>query len=209
MRNFLSANLFLICILLFGSCKKDFYDRLEGEEKNIIVSELKKPIPNDTTCIYKTGVDAYGQYISGLLIIKSLKEDDYRLVFTTEMGLKLFDFEFDDGEFIVHYCMQKLNKKPVISLLEKDFSLLLGRNMIGENMKFGLGKHGPVFYRKVENEIWAINTTAEGRFMSVVTYSEKGKDKLTILYKIDDQIPENISLEHQNLNLKIGMKLLE
>lgn len=210
MRNFLFGNLFLACILFFSSCKKDYYASLVGQEQKVMVSDLQKPIPADTTCIYKTGVDAYGQYLSGLLIIKSLKEDNYRLVFTTEMGLKLFDFEFKDEEFVVHYCMEKLNKKPVLNLLEKDFSLMLAREVLGDKEVKKVQNQDKIEYHwKAENEIRTYYTFQSGRTYAVIARSPKGNVKVSIDYQSGALIPENVKLVHKNLNLKMKLKLLK
>jgi len=104
----------------------------------------------DSTQLFNMQIDFRKNHWSGLLLIKSVELDNYRLVFTTHFGMSLFDFEFDKGLFRINYCMEALNKKRVIQLLENDFRILLFLNL-------NTGGNASNIYRHKTNPILEIN----------------------------------------------------
>lgn len=209
MRNLVSGS-FCLLVLLAAACSRKLYPEAQGQEIILSADEFSKPVPADTTLIYKTGVDAYGRYLSGLLIIKSYNGDDYRLVFTTEMGMKLFDFEFKDNKFHVHYCFDKLNKKPVIRLLEKDFSMMLCRNAYGAKARI-VDTKSYLLEQPRTKELWKIVPRTDSRSAeSIHSLNPEGKPKCFIKYVYrEGQCPDMIYIEHENLNLKMQLELLK
>lgn len=212
MRNLPFVSFLLVALLIAGvSCGKKLYSETRNPERALTGSEWRTPVPSDTTLIYKTGVDAYGRYISGLLIIKSSDSDDYRLVFTTEMGMKLFDFEFREDKFLVHYCFDKLNKKPVIRLLEKDFSMMLFRDVRDQKVKVSAVEGLVRYLMKRDDELWRISIDPDSRTpVSLESLSPKGKDKRVIKYVYrGEPCPSEIHIDHANLDLKMRLDLLK
>lgn len=209
MKNLVSGSLCLL-VLFTTACSKKLYTEIQGQEVLLSAEEFIKPVSDDTTLIYKTGVDAYGRYLSGLLIIRSYDSDNYRLVFTTEMGMKLFDFEFKDNKFHVHYCFDKLNKRPVIRLLEKDFSMMLLRNTYTFNAKI-LDKKSYLSEQVQDKEYWKIVVDADTRIVkNMYSQSPEGKIKCAINYLyLEEPCPYKIFIEHQNLDLKMQLELLK
>jgi len=87
------------------------------------------------TSWYHAGVDVAGNHISGLLLIKNMPDSSNRVVFTNEAGITFFDFGFsNDGSFVIHSIIRKLNKRPVVRTLRKDFELILA-------LPFGKGSY--------------------------------------------------------------------
>lgn len=206
MRNLILSS-FLLCAL-FTSCSKDLFKSSISESAILQPHDIVKPISNDTTVIYKTAVNAYGRYLSGLLIIKSFANDDYRMVFTTETGMKLFDFEFKQDKFLVHYCMEMLNKKPVVNLLRDDFSLMLTRGFIGKEAKQITQEGVDYHFLKSDNELWFVSPVGDN-IKYIKSTSPKGNDKLVIEYiYTDSTLPAQIKLVHKNLNLDMKLDIL-
>jgi hypothetical protein len=106
----------LISIVFFiASCGSAYKDltRTTGD-----VSCITKFKPAVTTVLYNTSVDAAGNHLSGLLIMKTMPDSSLRLVFSSETGFKFFDFEFSQRTFIVHYMilrMERGNKKKMVT----------------------------------------------------------------------------------------------
>ncbi|HQY12763.1 MAG TPA: hypothetical protein PK133_11145, partial [Ferruginibacter sp.] len=76
--------------------------------------------------LYSTTVDVSGNHLSGLLLVKKMPDSSTRMVFSSEMGLSFFDFEFSaDGNFKVYSIIKKMNRKAVIKTLRHDFELVL------------------------------------------------------------------------------------
>ena len=106
MRILLLSSLFFLL-----SCSKTTTNSLYVGPKNACLQLLK---PNIKSVLFNTQVDILNHHLSGLLLMKQLNNDTTRIVFTNEMGLKYFDFEFTSNDFNVIYCMKKLNRKIVI-----------------------------------------------------------------------------------------------
>jgi hypothetical protein len=76
--------------------------------------------------LFNTGIDLMKNHYSGLMVVKPEGIDAHRVVFITEVGLKVFDMEFRPDSMVrVHYMMDVLNKKALVNTLSKDLSLLL------------------------------------------------------------------------------------
>jgi hypothetical protein len=115
--------LFSSSILLL-SCASD-YRHLTAIPVDVNCVSKIAPRPIHTSW-YQASVDVAGNHISGLLLIKNMPDRSKRVVFTNEAGISFFDFGFSsDGKFTVHAIIKKLNKKPVVQILQKDFELIL------------------------------------------------------------------------------------
>jgi hypothetical protein len=76
--------------------------------------------------LFKADIDIYRNHFSGMMLIKPVNETSYRVVFITEVGIKIFDIEFfRDGDFRLHYCIEKLNKRFLIKTLKSGIGLMI------------------------------------------------------------------------------------
>ncbi len=107
------AGLPLLLIILFclNGCS---FGLLEGYQKTEQVSMA--PVSwfktDSDHLLMNTTIDVMKNHFSGLMVIKTLTNGGYRVVFITEVGLKIFDMEFVPGETVkVYYLMDALNKK--------------------------------------------------------------------------------------------------
>lgn len=65
-------------------------------------------------------------HFNGMLIVKEMREGEVRIISTTYFGLSLFDISIrKTGEFIVNKCIEPMQRKSLLKLLERDFKLLL------------------------------------------------------------------------------------
>jgi len=75
--------------------------------------------------VYKANITVYDNDFSGIFIVKKIDEANYRIVFTTEIGNKVFDFSFINDTFKVNNILEDMNKALLINILKKDFSALV------------------------------------------------------------------------------------
>lgn len=71
--------------------------------------------------IYKAKINFGEKSFGGIFVVKKFGPEHHRVVFTTELGNKLFDFSFIKNEFRINFILSEMNKKILISLLKKDF----------------------------------------------------------------------------------------
>lgn len=157
--------------------------------------------------VYKAKIDVYGNYFGGIMVFKKLGNEHHRMVFTTEFGAKIFDFEFKNQKFIKNYVVKKLDKKIIINTLRKDFQLLL-QEKHDINAKFVRGQK--YLYRSNYNKKWKFcveNATTQQ--LEKIIYAHKFKEKIIISFQnITDNVAREIALQHKNIRLHIDLKMI-
>src|SRR6478672_10112312 len=122
--------LLLISTLLFQlvSCKP--YQVQDAVTKQTSIKEFKNPYFDNPEIdyVYKAQIEVYGNKLGGIFVAKKISDSVHRVVFTTEFGNKLMDFQLSDNDFKVNYIIEQLDKKIVLNTLEDDFRLLLKVN---------------------------------------------------------------------------------
>ncbi len=211
-------NLALISILIIGlnACIPATYCKLKKEESP--KQELFQPLfGNDfQKALYKAKIELFGNYFSGLLIIKHMPDSSYRFVFTNELGMKFFDFGISISEdqkknFKVHYCFSALNRKSLLKLFEKDFSLLIMNTLEASNAK--------VFKEKKTNKtVFRFNESKEynyyffneenGHLSKIENASGMWKKLLIEFGDFNNGISKSISYRHKNIKFKMQYNLL-
>ena len=165
--------------------------------------------PHFTRNLYKAQIDVVGNHLSGLLLIKQMPDSSTRLLFTTETGVKFFDFEMArDGSFKVHYIMKKMDKKAVIKTLRKDFELVLMKNL---NNQKTFTKDLLLYHRFVSGSDYRYYIT-DANCTELIHIEKANARKLygTIIMKNYTQgVPDTIGISHHNFEFNIGLKLIE
>ncbi|MCF6223043.1 MAG: hypothetical protein L3J34_04875 [Flavobacteriaceae bacterium] len=154
--------------------------------------------------LYKAKINIYNKNFGGILIIKKIKDNHHRIVFTTEMGSKIFDFEIVNNDFKVNYIFDELNRNIILNTLKNDFVILV-KQFVHVSKQFDSKEehiyqstfkqsNNYYFYKKNMKQLCKIiNTT-------------KNKEKVIIYFsKIKNEIATNIVLEHQDFKYKIDL----
>ncbi|GAA3761901.1 hypothetical protein [Flavobacterium ginsengiterrae] len=198
---FLLINCFLAVFLIScGSVTKNY------TSKKLDKTSYTVPYFADskTDYVYKTNISVYGNELSGIFIAKKINDTTHRIVFTTEFGNKLMDFEISENEFKVNSIVSELDRKILINTLKEDFRLLLKKQYL--------------IQEQFENETSDIYKSADGKrdnyiFISKndqklekIVHSSKTKEKFTLLFNSENNIfAEKIQIIHQNIKLKIEL----
>ena len=175
------------------------------------INVLQKFKPNFTIALYNTTVDVVGNHLSGLLLIKKMPDSSTRMVFTNEMGLGFFDFEFKpDGEFKVYSIMKKLDKKSVIKTLQHDFELIMINNP--NNSKAILKTNKGLNYF-IFPQVKGFNYYITNQRGTELIRMERASNKKTIVEAImknyHNGIPDTIGISHKTFEFNIGLKRIE
>ena len=198
---FLLINCFLAIILVScGSVTKNY------TPKKLDKTSYEVPYFSDskTDYVYKTNISVYGNELSGIFIAKKINDTTHRIVFTTEFGNKLMDFEISETDFKVNSIVSELDRKILINTLKEDFRLLLKKQYL--------------IQEQFENESNNIYKSADGKrdnyiFVSKkdqklqkIVHASKTKEKFTLYFNSENNIfAENIQIIHQNIKLKIEL----
>jgi hypothetical protein len=202
---FLLINCFLAVVLVSCASVTRNYMPKKLDKTTYEVPYFSEP---KTDYVYKTNITVYGHEMSGIFIAKKINDTTHRVVFTTEFGNKLLDFEISEKTFKVNSIVSELDRKILINTLKEDFRLLLKKEYL--------------LQEQFENESDNIYKSADGKkdnylFVSKkeqklekVVHSSKTKEKITITFTLENDIfAKKVVILHQNIKLKIELNYLK
>lgn len=195
--------LIISCLLFVVSCAS-YSKKNQLTEQTTNQEIIINPYFSDTNqdYVYKASIDVYDNTFGGLLIIKKIKDQNHRVVFTTEMGKKLFDFTITETDFKVNYILDELNKKLLINLLKADFKALVQeQNPISKS------------FTKDNFKIYQASISSKKHFYFVseqldqIVRTGYQKEKVHFLFSdISNTIANQIKIKHDNIKLEINLK---
>jgi len=196
--------LLISLLFLLAGCAS-YQQRNNFEKQEVSDKAIINPYFSDVTkdYVYKANIAFYDKSFGGLFIVKKIEENHHRIVFTTEMGAKIFDFSFHKDEFKVNYVLDEMNKKILLNILEKDFRVLVRENekVISKSIK----EKSELFETEIVNKryYYLFNEGVLNR----ITRANNGKEKVVFLFsKISDATAKNIQILHKNIKLTINLK---
>jgi hypothetical protein len=157
--------------------------------------------------IYKAKLIILGNRFGGILIIKRIDKEQYRIVFTTEFGNKIFDLDYNEDKINVKYIVDELNKKRIINILQHDFQLLIKQNILAE--KEFISKTHVIYRSKLSKSTNYYIYLQSNNELKKIVRASKTKEKFTVEYeKIEDQIAKKISLIHHDFDMRIDLTFI-
>jgi len=158
--------------------------------------------------VYKGKIDVYGNYFGGIFIVKKIGRLHHRIVLTTELGNKIFDFELQNDSYKVNYILEELDRKIIINTLKRDFQLLVKEHTIVKK-KY---KNDPyIIYQsqhKKQLNFYFINKDT-GKLEKLVNTSKRKEKTIVNFESINKKLAQRIVIEHKNIKLKIELKYLD
>lgn len=162
----------------------------------------------DIDYVYKANIWIYGNELSGIFIAKKINESTHRVVFTTEFGNKLLDFEISESDFKVNSIVKELNKKIFITTLKTDFKLLLKKQyLVNEQLE---NQDYNVYKSENNNKFDYLFESKKDKKLYKIVQTSKRKEKINIFFTSEnDTFAQNISIQHQNIKLNIKLNYLK
>jgi len=196
----------IISVLFFYSCSypiRKGYSKAEYKEVSVLKSDFKK-------VVYRTSIDVYGKHFSGIMVIKKIEKDtSYRLVFLSELGMKIFDFEFNNNlkdQFKIHQILEPINKKLLINTLRQDFELFLklypknitSTSYISDNSTIEKIKYNGLnnYYIFNNDSNYVTSILQKGWLFKKLIISNTG---------YSNNSPDNVNFTHKGINLIINL----
>ncbi|MBX2965383.1 MAG: hypothetical protein KF845_04495 [Cyclobacteriaceae bacterium] len=199
--------LFSISVVLLSACTS-YYKTMQPIAVNTTCSDTIKP-PGIASAWFSISVDVMGKHISGLLLIKEMPDQFTRIVFTNEVGVTFFDFEFDrNGKFAVKKIISQLDRKPVLETLRKDFYLLLGFPFQDEMQAW---QHGDKLYFgvKEQSEQFYFTTSSGCTSLHSAEIGSARKRKVSVTFEGEDmRHPEQVRITHFTFDMTLELKRL-
>jgi len=198
---FLLINSFLAIVLAScGSVTKNY------TPKKLDKTSYEVPYFSDskTDYVYKTNITVYGHEMSGIFIAKKINDTTHRVVFTTEFGNKLLDFEISETTFKVNSIVSELDRKILVNTLKEDFRLMLkDKYLIQEQFE----NEGDNIYKSADGDKDNyLFLSKKNQKLEKLVHASKTKEKITLLFNSENNIfAEKIQIIHQNIKLKIEL----
>ena len=196
------------CLFLLLACSPV---HKQMQKASTSINSLYPFKPAFTVALYKATVNVVGNHLSGLLLIKKMPDSSTRLVFSNEMGLTFFDFEFAaGGKFKVHSIIKKMDKRPVIKTLQHDFELVLMSCLDSTNASVRTvnGLNYFIFPQK-KGYNYYITNTAGNELLRMERASNKKIIVEAVMRNYIKGMPDTIGISHKTFEFNIGLKRIE
>lgn len=196
---FLLTSIFLLLVSCASNPVVKGYTAKTPGTKTVAVPYFSNP---ETDYVYKANISVYGNELSGIFIAKRINDTTHRVVFTTEFGNKLMDFEISETDFKVNSIVSELDRKILLNTLKSDFRLLL-RNQFAVMQQFENAEN--TVYKSDEgnryNYLFVSKT--DGKLLKIVQTSAR-KEKINISFTTEKNIfAEQIIIQHRDIKLRI------
>lgn len=211
MKSLLSVS---ICLLLFCcSCAPSITKDCRKGETLLIGKEQLPPMVDASGQLrkYNMTIDFMRKHFSGMLLVKETATGTYRTLFSTHFGLSLFDLEVGTDSLTVHHCIEPLNKKKILNLFYRDFSVLLGLNIPSQSkatvyicpkpptgIVYKLSAPRSKGYYRIDTSTGLVEQIKLG----------SGLRKTTFRSQPDSTGQQSIRIRHTGLKLSIGLDAL-
>lgn len=178
--------LLLSSVLLLAGCRISKYNHLTCE-KTIITEQDITPVVKPVVALkYKATIDVLKNHLSGLLIVKQTDSLTRHIVFVTELGMKMFDFEAKNNEINAVYVFDPLNKPKLVESLKRNFNNMLLLNAYENTaMKCNNG----IFAAKKSKHKWFYTTLTQNKeiLLQETFYKRKRESKTEYVYDSDSK----------------------
>lgn len=195
----------LVAVFVLASCSLKTTEGLRQVPFSKI--EVENPYFSNTEMdyVYKAKIDFYKKNFGGILIIKKIGFQNHRVVFTTEFGSKLFDFQFEGDTFTKHFMIEDLDKKFVVNILKDDFKLLV--NEKAKVLEVYESKEKRIYKTQSEDRFnFYFLDNKDGALQKIVNTS-KTKEKVVIDFTVSgENVAETIAIKHKNIKLTIALE---
>jgi hypothetical protein len=161
--------------------------------------------------LFRTHVDFYRNHLGGLMVIKPVNGTGYRVLFITEIGIKIFDMEFlNFSDFKLHYCLDALNRKSVLETLKNDVGMMLYPFPRGTGIKMMKDRRtgNTVIKSKEKNGVKYYYVDERNRVNKIKQNEGLLKKAKMTIYSADSQTIDSIRIHHSPAKLNIYLSKL-
>lgn len=157
--------------------------------------------------VYKAKINAFDNVFGGILIIKKIKENNHRVVFTTNFGNKIFDFELINNTVKTHFVLKEIDRKIIINALKRDFKTLIQQHhTVSRTFKNDLNI---IYKSKAENKFNYLIVSKGTEVLNEIIHASKSKEKIRITFSnLKNHLAQTIKIEHKTAPITINLEYL-
>lgn len=212
---FRMRNSILISLLFILICPCSYTrDRIPDSGRSKGNTEIKwTPVfpENFHKGLFRMTFDISKNHVTGFLMIKRTSDSSTSIIFTNEFGICFFYFEFCKGKFLIRMLFPSFDRKALLSLLEKDFRLILFPDTTVKKIKVMKNPDGDIQNYKVISSRGSyqyyvtIQTNKIKKIRSIHTIFRK---TIISLKQYNADIPGIINIFHPIQKLRIKLTYL-
>jgi hypothetical protein len=171
----------LSSLLLSTGCAYHKFKKLPSKNELLVEEASLKPvIPSDGKAIkYRASIDVLRNHFSGLIVLKQTDAQTRHLVFVTELGLRMFDFEMKNDSIKPVFVFNPLNKPKLVSALVRNFNVMLLTEIFNKKAAVKNKNGSPVLYVKNGKRHLFVTTTQGKEAMQQNVFSKRKKESKT------------------------------
>lgn len=192
--------LLLSSVFAFTQCSIHQYNH-KNCNKVVFTEALYKPIYNQNSVAkFNTTIDVLKNHLTGFLILKQTDSITKHLVFVTELGMKMFDFEVKNNQINTVFVFEPLNKPAFINALKRNFNDMLLLTKFGTT-DCSFEKNNQTIYKSLKNNDTHFYTISNSKFMNLQeTYHKKKKvSTIKYLYDIESELCNTITCKQYGI----------
>lgn len=115
----------LLSSLILSSCAYHKFASYKKHSDVQVSSVIKPVIPESNAVKYKASIDVLNRHFTGLIVLKQTDPETKHLVFVTELGMRMFDFEMKGDSMKPVFVFDALNKPKLVNALVRNFETIL------------------------------------------------------------------------------------
>ena len=200
MRRLLKIYLLLSSIFVFSGCSISKYNHHNCDKIVLNETFIEPVIKAGSVLKYNTSIDVLKNHLTGLLIVKQTDSITKHLVFVTELGMKMFDFEVKNNLINTAYIFEPLNKPKMVDALKRNFSYMFMLSGFGNNdCKYQTTNEIIYTSKRGKSKHCFIVSKTAGLTTQETFHKRKKTSKITYLYNSATQTYSQIKCKQYGL----------
>ena len=202
-RAYLVISITLLSLFACKSYKVDGELVSKGVEQTVVLPFFNK---TDFEYLYSGRIEAYGNSLSGILVVKKISDSQKRVALLSDFGNTLMDFKIENGEAEVNYILDDLNKKIIVKKLKKYFELLVNSNYPVETIYEKDGNK--IYTSELQSKRIKLFENTSGSIQQVKQVSRL-KEKVEVEYFSSSDIADSIHFKSNEIPFEMKFQLRE
>ena len=200
---FLVTSILLLCLFGCKSYKVDGELVSKGVEQTVVLSYFNE---TNFEYLYSGKIEAYGNSLSGILVVKKISDTQKRVALLSDFGNTLMDFKIENGEAEVNYILDDLNKKIIVKKLKRYFELLVNSNYPVEAIYQKDGNK--IYTSELQSKRIKLFENASGSIQQIKQVSRL-KEKVDIKYFSTSEVADSIHFKSNEIPFEMKYYLRE
>lgn len=157
-----------------------------------------------TEAVFRGSIEINKHYLSGIFALKKESEENYRLVFMSELGITMLDINFSSEDYQLNYCIDFLEKKALLKLLYHDFLSLTETPDPARLIQMKSKKDKAEFIKFKKDNSRDFYYYESGKLKEIISKAFFNRREIQFL-EMEANISNSIKIQHRPVKLKMKL----